>query len=157
MAQQPNIELDSSDLPRSTLATAAARPWKFRPGMITSPDQVPTGAAFGSPGPDTGWALKVIHAIEDRLDPDLEAVLVALMAARAADAGRAPIPEDLAVAKLLAGIGDGLPVQLAERCTRWTDAVPHEKRKGRTAVGEVPADLLAGKPDEVRAALLSAG
>ena len=149
MAQQPNIELDPSDLPRTALNTSAARRWsaKERPGVISNPTQVPRGRGFGTPGPDTGWALKIIRQIGGDIDPNLEHVLVALMSARAASYGRAPVPEDLAVAKLLCGMGEGLPLDLSARRRRWVQAVPHERSKGRTAVAEVVPEHLRMKPD----------
>ena len=57
-----------------------------------------------------GWALKLVRSADlpERTE-GLEAVLAALMAARASFFGRAPVPEDLVVAKILAGYGEGLP------------------------------------------------
>ena len=83
--------------------------------MITAPDQVPRGGAFGTPGPDTGFACRLIRAADlpDRSE-ELEQVLAALMAARASHFGRAPTVEDLEVAKLVCGIGDGLPAHLEQ-------------------------------------------
>lgn len=155
MAQQPNIELDPSDLPRRSLDTSSARAWAAgsKPGVITSPGQIPTGGTFGTPGPDTGWALKILRKLDPQTDPDLEAVLVALMAARAAALGRAPVPMDLYVAKLFCGLVDGVPEDLTERLGRWLAAVPHERSKGRAAVAEVDQDLLAEHPDRIRWAL----
>lgn len=119
--------------------------------MITSPDQVPHGEGFGTPGPDTGWALTLI----DRADlPErskgLDKVLAALMGARAASFGRAPTLEDLEVAKLLCGIGESLPEHLEQRRQRWVDATAHEKPPGRTALAEVGPDLLRNQPAAVR-------
>ncbi len=155
MAQQPNIEIDQSDLPRPVLDTSAASRWSpsSKPGVITSPDQVPTGGTFGTPGPDTGWALKIIRKVDPQNDPNLEAVLVALMAARAAALGRAPVPGDLHVAKLFCGMIEGVPDALSERLEKWLAAVPHERSKGRTAVADVDPDLLAEHPDRIRWAL----
>jgi hypothetical protein len=155
VAQQPNIELDPSDLPREGLDTAPARAWSAseKPGVITRPGQVPRGKGFGTPGPDTGWALRIIRHIEGDMDPDLEHVLTSLMSARASAYGRAPIPEDLEVAKLLCGIGEGLPLDLSARRKTWLAAVPHERSKGRAAVNDVDKDLLMKKPAEVRQAL----
>jgi len=157
VAQQPNIELDPSDLPQPGLDTSPARRWSpsSKPGVITAPGQVPKGGSFGSPGPDTGWALKIIRHREGEIDRDLEHVFAALMGARAAGFGRAPIPEDLEVAKLLCGIGEGLPLELSARRKQWTHAVPHERSKGRTAVAAVEPEMLAAKPDDLRRALLS--
>jgi hypothetical protein len=155
VAQQPNIEIEPADLPRPTPEPEAARRWtpRMRPGMITSPDQVPHGAGFGTPGPDTGYAIRLLRQLEGDLDPNLEAVLVALMAARASRHGRAPIREDLEVAKLVAGLGEGLPPALAERRARWLAAVPHERSRGRAAVADVDPGLLAKKPGDVRSLL----
>jgi hypothetical protein len=155
VAQQPNIELDPSDLPREGLDTSPARRWSpaDKPGVITAPGQVPRGKGFGTPGPDTGWAKRIVRHMEGDIDPDLHHVLVALMSARASMFGRAPIPEDLEVAKLLCGIGEGLPLELSARRKTWLAAVPHEKSKGKSAVDEVENDLLRQKPAAVRQTL----
>jgi hypothetical protein len=152
VAQQPNFELDPSDLPRRGLDTSPARRWsaKSKPGVITGPGEVPSGGSFGTPGPDTGWALKIIRHVSPQQDPDAEKVLAAIMAARAASFGRAPIPEDLEVARLLCGMGEGLPLELSARARRWFAAVPHERSKGRTAVAALDPTQLKMKPDELR-------
>lgn len=122
----------------------------MRPGMITSPQQMEWGGAFGTPGPDTGYAFKIIRAADlpERSDA-LELVLVALMAARASLFGRAPIHEDLEVAKIIVGIGYNLPPELAERRNRWLEATAHEASPGRTAVAEIDPDLLRFRPEAV--------
>lgn len=157
MAQQPNIELTPGDRPRRELEPAPAGRWSAsaKPGVITSPDQMPRGGAFGTPGPDAGWALRIVREADiPDLSDDLRAVLVALMAARASAFGRAPIPQDLEAAMALCGIGgDSVPEWVRERTERWIAAVPHERSKGRTAVAEVDPDLLRQSPDRVRAAL----
>lgn len=105
---------------------------------------------FGAPGPDTGYALRIIRKVEPHLAGDVEAVLAALMGARGSLMGRAPILEDLEVAKLLCGMSDGLPTALTERMARWRHATAHERRPGRLAVSEVPREQLAMKPDELK-------
>lgn len=153
MAQQPNIELDPEDGPRSVLRPDPARRWRpeGKPGVITAPDQVPHGDRFGTPGPDTGWALALIDRSEIRdRSKGLDAVLSALMAARASSYGRAPTGEDLEVAKILCGIGEGLPETLGDRRRRWVEATAHEKPPGRTALAEVGLELLRRRPPEVR-------
>lgn len=153
MAQQPNIEVDPADRPRAVPTPDAARRWNpsMRPGTITSPDQVPHGDGYGNPGPDTGWAYRLIDAadIEGVTNP-LRKVLATLMGARAGSFGRAPTTEDLEVALLLCGIGEALPATLATRRQRWVDAAAHDKPPGRTALAEVGMDLLRHKPAEVR-------
>jgi hypothetical protein len=156
VAQQPNIELDPSDLPRRLPEPPPPAPRRSssRPGTITAPGQVPRGAGFGTPGPDTGYALRLVRrAAPAEANEELEAILAALMAARAAEHGRAPTPEDLEVAMLLAGLGAGLPEHLAERRRRWVEAAAHERSRGRTAVAEVGLDTLRRSPAELRAVL----
>jgi hypothetical protein len=152
MGQQPNVDINLSDLPRPIPDTDPPRRWRpTRPGVIVSPDQMPWGGAFGTPGPDTGWALKLVRAADlpERTD-GLELVLAALMAARASHFGRAPMPEDLEVAKTLAGFGEGLPADFVERRERWIQATAHEPSPGRTAVSEILPDLLELKPDQIK-------
>jgi hypothetical protein len=118
--------------------------------MITAPHEVPRGEGFGTPGPDTGWAFRLIDAadVPGRSD-GLDKVLGALMGARASAFGRAPTREDLEVALILCGIGEGLPDRLADRRERWIEATAHEKPPGRMALAEV-GDLLRNRPAEVR-------
>lgn len=144
MAQQPNVELSPGDLPRAVLEPAPARRQRIpRPGVITVPDEKPSGPGFGNPGPDTGWALRIIgqadHLPED--SPALRKLLAALMGARAAHFGRAPIPEDLEVALDLVGLGDRRFEELDARRERWIAVTSHEKSPGRTAVAESGDDL----------------
>lgn len=159
MAQQPNIEIGPDDLPRVGLDTAPARSWLpgAKPAVITSPSQVPEGGAFGTPGPDTGWAYRIVRKLEPGIDRNLESVLVALMAARAAAAGRAPMAQDLEVARILTGLVEGAPERVVEQGRRWTAQVPFERIKGSTAVAEVDKDLLNESPEHIRFVLKNAG
>lgn len=143
MAQQPNIELDLEDLPSRSLGPAPARRQDFaRPGVIDRPAEMPTGPGFGNPGPDTGYALRIIRAAGlDDVHPRLRQVLTALMGARAAHLGRAPTREDLEVAKLLTGLGRIHSPELDDRRRRWMAAAAHEKSPGRAAVAEVEPTL----------------
>jgi hypothetical protein len=143
MGQQPNVELTAAQKPRPTPEPEAARRWRpTRPGVITSPDQVPTGGSFGTPGPDTGYALVIVRAHGAELSEAEQKVVVALMAARSSKLGRAPTKADLEVAKLLAGLGDGLPQNFVERGQRWVAAAEHERVPGRLAVNEAEPELL---------------
>jgi hypothetical protein len=143
MAQQPNIELKDGGRPRRLLEPAPPRRQSPpRPGTILAPEEMPQGAGFGSPGPDTGWALKLVRAADiPNRTPALEMVLGALMGARASHYGRAPVVADLEVAMVLAGLGRLASEELDARRRRWVEAVAHEKSPGRTAVEEVGDDL----------------
>ena len=162
MGQQPNIELEISDLPRPTPVTAPPRRWKpSRPGELGSPDEVPWGGAFGTAGPDTGYALKLVAA--RRLDlgqsehrHNVDAALVAVAAARASHFGRAPTDEDVDVASLLLGFdGEGLPVDLVAALAAdrvgWFANLGHDNAKVRTLLAAIDIDVLSMSPAEIRA------
>lgn len=152
MAQQPNIELTESDLPRRSAEPAAAHRWRpTKPGLITSPDEKPSGGAFGATGPDPGWALRLLsdYPLPDD-DPDLKSVIAGLTMARAATLGRAAVREDIEASLILCGYGDNPPQSVVEQRERWLSAAPHDLRPGQTAVFEVDLDLLINKPDQIR-------
>lgn len=103
MGQEPNIRPGSEDLPRETLTPGAPGRWSpQRPGDLGSPDDVPWGGAFGTPSPDTGFALRIVNNRElpgsEHHRSDVEAVVVAVMAARASAIGRAPTASDVSAA-----------------------------------------------------------
>lgn len=156
MGQQPNIELGEEEKPRSGPEPPPARRWRpdIKPGIPTSPQEVPEGGRFGRYTPDGGWALRLVNSAQlPDDDPDLKGILAALTMARAGIWGRAPIREDLEVALALCGYGYDAPPEVIARRDRWLAAAPHEIRPGQTAVGEVERDLISLKPDEVRRAL----
>lgn len=143
MGQQPNVELTAAQLPKPTPEPDPPRRWRpIRPGMITSPEQMPTGGSFGTPGPDTGYALVIIRAYGSDLSEGQQKVVAALMAARASRLGRAPTKDDLEVARLIAGIGEGIPQSVVERGERWVRSAAHERSPGNEAVAEVEPELL---------------
>jgi len=156
MAQQPNIEVDRSNAPLAEPAPGPARRGSQpRPGVIATPDDVAWGGSFGTPGPDTGWALNLIRRAEyDRSHrvKETEVLLTALVAARASRAGRAPMPQDVEVGLIMLGLRDGLPAELAERRERWLDAATHERPRGATALREIEPTLLDLKPEQLLAA-----
>jgi hypothetical protein len=155
MGQQPNIELTEADKPRRVPEPPSARRWRpTKPGLVMSPDQMPSGGFFGMAAPDGGWALRIIADADlPDEDPRLKAVLAGLMTARAALLGRAPIPQDLETALILCGYGFDAPPEVTERRQRWLAAVAHELRPGETAVAEVDRELIANRPDQIRWAL----
>lgn len=151
MAQQPNVELTPGDLPKAVLEPAPARRQRIpRPGVITAPAEKPSGPGFGTPGPDTGWALRIINRSDIPEDhPTLRRLLAALMGARAAHFGRAPIYEDLQVALELVGLGDRRSDELDARRRHWMAATSHEKSPGLQAVAEAGDDLYRELADVV--------
>jgi hypothetical protein len=161
VGQQPNIEIQISDMPRPVPHPGPARRWRpERPGEVTTPEAMPWGGGFGTIGPDSGYALRLIGrrdltlgAGEDR--HGAERVIAAVSMARASHFGRAPIGQDLDVAWILFGLDpEGLPDAIAERLAQQRRALfagaGHDYETVRTAVGSIPSDLLADSPDSVR-------
>ncbi len=162
MGQEPNIELDHSDAPRAVGMPGAPRRWKpTRPGEISSPDEMRWGGAFGRPGPDTGWAIKLIRSSEwDRTSrsSESEAVLATFVGARASLFGRAPTNNDVEVGLLLMGFRpDEVPPAVVKRLVaerhQWLDKSAHEHNKGAAFVGSIDPALMAASPDRVRTRL----
>lgn len=157
MAQQPNIEVDRARAPLPEPEPGPARrSLPRRPGEIDTPSEAPWGGSFGTPGPDTGWALKLIREADyDRTHRarETEGLLAALVAARASLLGRAPVPEDVELGLILLGLRDGVPAGLLERKERWLDAATHERPRGATALREIDREQLAMKPHELLASL----
>jgi hypothetical protein len=155
VGQQPNLELTESDLPRRTLEPGPPRRWRpSKPGLVTSPEEKPSGGVFGNIGPDHGYALRLIsdYELPDE-DPDLRSVVTGLTMARAAALGRAAVRDDIEVALILCGYGEESPPSLIERREGWLAAAPHDQRPGQTAVAEVDPDHLVMKPSDLRYAI----
>jgi len=162
MGQQPNIELEISDLPRPTRKPAPARRWRpDRPGDVHSPDDAPWGGYYGTTGPDPGYALSLIAMRDLPLQPGehrsgVEPALAAIVGARASRFGRAPMAEDVDVALLFLGLAlEALPSEVAERLVanrkRMLTGAGHARHKVREMVS--PIALLSQTPEQVRAAI----
>ena len=162
MGQEPNIQLRIEDLPRPTEHPDPPRRWQpTRPGELGSPDEVPWGGAFGTPGPDTGYVLALIARAdlplgdgEDR--HDAEVALGAIAGARASHFGRAPTTADIEIARIVLGLApDGIPDEvvagIAERRGGWWTGIGHDPARARALVAAIPLDVLTSTPDEVRA------
>jgi hypothetical protein len=152
MGQQPNVEIGPADRPRSVPEPGPARRWRAnRPGDITSPEQMRWGGAFGTPGPDQGWAIKLVAEGDlPGRTPLLEKLVATLMGARASLYGRAPIMEDLETAKQILGLGEGADPELKAQRNRWLETAAHEKVPGKLALIEIGPELLKAKPAGVR-------
>ena len=162
MGQQPNIELEMSDLPRPVALTAPARRWRpDRPGDACGPGDVPHGVGFGTAGPDTGYALR-LAATRELPVPQSEqihnarAAVAAIAGARAAHFGRAPIMEDVDVGALLLGydpqgVAPELLQDLAVDRPHLIANVGHSARRSLALVALVPAAVLRSSPKDIRA------
>lgn len=161
MGQQPNIQLRIQHLPRPTPETAAPRRWSpHRPGELGSPGEIPWGGMHGTPGPDAGYALKLIAARDLPVTPeesrsDVNAVLAAVAAARASLFGRAPTGGDVDIAVLMLGLDPtGLPQALLDGIAsdrpRWVAAAAHNPAKSLHVVAAIAPEDLMGDVEELR-------
>ena len=100
MGQQPNMPLAVEDSPRAELRPAPARRWQAsRPGDAAAPSDVPWGGAFGTPGPDTGYVLRLLA--DGRHGREEARALATIAGARASRLGRAPVAADLEAAEII--------------------------------------------------------
>jgi len=140
MGQQPNIPITLADLPRATSKPAAPGRWRpHRPGEINSPDEMPWGGMYGTPGPDTGYALKLLRERElpggeDHRD-DVSAAILAIVSARGSALGRAPVAKDIDLAIELLGLHDDGRVAAL-------DGIAHDHTRLRGLVEAVPRESL---------------
>jgi hypothetical protein len=118
----------------------------------------PQGGAFGSPGPDQGYALKLGHDLfsskivlstgERTEDAVYGCAMVA--SARSALFGRAPVAPDLEIALTLFGFLGGAPEDLvAWRAPRFS-AIGHHYSEQRRIVAAVPEATLRMSAEQIR-------
>jgi hypothetical protein len=151
----PFVSSDPQSAPRNepTLAPGVTLPpsrsWRTdRPGDLPAGVQ-PRGDLFGSPGPNVGYALGLVHRASATfvLAPgehreDAEAVVAALAMKRAASFGRGPVAADVERAATLLGYRGGAD---AETTARRADAVAgahHDYGRCRHVADQVDLETL---------------
>jgi hypothetical protein len=162
MGQEPQFEIPLDDLPRATLGPAPARRWKAsRPGDLHTPGDVPWGGAFGTPGPDTGYALKLASDASYELEAgesrtNVESVLLLIMGARASWFGKAPSSDDLAWSLMVLGldrqeeIPQAVMARLTENRQYWAPQVANSKAAARRLSARFTPELFAWSLAELR-------
>jgi hypothetical protein len=155
MGQQPNIELELSDLPRPTAKVGVSRRWTpNRPGDITTPEQMPTGPGFGRPGPDTGFVLKLIDNAEfvvadDESHHNVEYALALIAGARASRYMRGPTVEDVEVALTVAGYRGNDAGAMADARKAAFANVSHDNARARVLIDAIPESVLLETPAQI--------
>lgn len=162
MGQEPTFEIPPGDLPRTTAQPAPALRWKAtRPGDLHAPSDVPWGGAFGTPGPDSGYARKLAAGAtyqlgEDESRHNVESMLVLIMGARASLFGKAPSADDLAFGLMLLGLDtrEEIPgaviTRLAEGRRHWAPRVTHNQATARALVARLTPPLLELSIEDLR-------
>lgn len=162
MGQEPKIEIAIEDMPRPVPEPAPARRWTAsRPGDLHSPADVPWGGAFGTPGPDTGYALTLARGASFALSEgedrhNVEQALLLVMGARASLFGKAPSADDLGFALLLLGLDTreevpaAVTAQLAAGRKHWAPRLANDKWEARLFVGRLAPPLLKLSQGDLR-------
>ncbi len=156
MTQPSFVPIVESDQVRPAYRLHTPEAWApSRPSELrgTTP---PTGRAFGRPGPDQGYALKLVRSFEGRLavvagesEEDALAGCGAVAMRRAAIFGRAPVVFDIDFAAILYGfVGDAPDDLVADRAPRFRSAAHHQQVRQALADHVAPATYRL-MPDEV--------
>ncbi len=132
-----------------------------RPAELTVPVRS-RGRGTGTPGPDSGFALRLAKRFEHDLkltegESEHDVVLgVALIAAkRAALLGRGPCVHDVRVALDLWGLLDVVPAERAATRRAAFSGVGHDYVVQRALVDSIDEDTLRRSPDDVTGVALS--
>jgi hypothetical protein len=133
-----------------------------RPAEVVGPVQR-RGPSLGTPGPDSGFALRLAKRFEHELklgggESEHDVLLgVALVAAkRAALFGRAPSIYDVQLALNAWGFLDEAPQELVASRHTMFSSICHDYVAQRRLVDSVPDEVLRLSPDEARARALGA-
>jgi hypothetical protein len=163
VAVDPYVPADAEDAPRESLRLPPPKGWRAaRPGdLVPGEKPSPLGILFGTPGPDSGYALTLAERFHRRLEvvaPETEhdamGVGAELAMRRAAIFGRAPVLIDLELAFTLFGWLGGASPELREWRRSAVAGASHDYPRRRALVDAVPEATLRLKPgDDVRAAL----
>ncbi|HVM09394.1 MAG TPA: hypothetical protein VM345_13085 [Acidimicrobiales bacterium] len=156
MAQPDYVPVNPGDRVRESEALPPPKRWTAtRPGELRGL-RPPEGDAFGHPGPDQGYALKLARQLKDRLELDAgehaeDAIAGCLGVAlkRASIFGRAPVIYDLELAFTLFGFLGEAPRELVTWRRELFDAASHHYWDQREIVDLVPEETLRLTPAEV--------
>lgn len=158
MPTDPFIAPDAGDVPRhgQNLAVGVsvppARGWTAtRPGDLSGTQ--PRGDLMGSPGPNIGYALTLVHRASSRfaLAPhehldDAAAVVGEVAMKRASSYGRAPVMADVECAMLLLGYQGGCAPGFAAWRGRVVVGAHHDYRVRRILCDAIDFDVLRLRP-----------
>ncbi|MGH9023288.1 MAG: hypothetical protein ACRDV9_09345 [Acidimicrobiia bacterium] len=153
MAIDPYIPISSADTPKLEERIPAPRGWRAtRPGEV-GPAGQPKGFLFGKPGPDAGYALTLGKRFRDLVElapdeawHDALACAAGLAMRRAADAGRAPVREDLELAFTVLGYLGGAPPELVGWRRQRVEGADHQDTLVRQLTDDVPIETLRLEP-----------
>jgi hypothetical protein len=158
MTQPTFVPIAEADQVRPAMHLDVPAIWvPDRPAELVGPT-MRKGANIGTPGPDSGFALRLAHRFEHELqlgdgESEHDVLLgVALVASkRAALFGRAPCIYDVRLALNLWGFLVDAPADVRETRRALFSSISHDYVAQRALVDSVPEETLRLSPDEVRA------
>jgi hypothetical protein len=157
MTQPDYVPIATADRVRPSERLPVPRPWRSdRPGEVAAPVP-PTGAKFGSTGPDLGYGLLLAERFRDRLQlekgesaDDAIAGCFAVGAKRASTFGRAPVIYDMEFAFTLWGFLSGAPRDLIGFRRALFAQAAHHYEEQREIVDRVKEEAFRLTPAQVR-------
>ena len=160
MAQPEFVPFHAGDRVRAAERLPAHGGWRQdRAAELVAPG-VPTGARFGTPGPDQGYALTLAARFVDRLDladgehkEDAVAGCVGVGLRRASLFGRAPVIHDLDLAFTIFGYLGGAPADLVAFRAPLLQGAAHDYWAQRDVADKVKEPTLRLTPAQARAQL----
>lgn len=155
MPTDPFVATETDEAPRNEptlppgVVLPPSRDWRAdRPGDLVDGRQ-PSGALFGAPGPNVGYALRLVHRASGDLvlgpgehREDAEAVVAAVAMRRASSYGRAPIALDVERAATLLGYRGGVDAETVARRVDAVDGAHHDYARCRRVADSVDLDEL---------------
>jgi hypothetical protein len=162
MAVDPYVPTREEDAPRRSVAIPPASGWRAaRPGDIDpAVGSGRKGVLFGTPGPDSGYALTLAGRFGDRIAAvapetvhDAEMIGAQVAMRRGGLFGRAPIALDVELGLTLFGwLGDA-PADLVEWRRLGVAGVAHDYPRRIGLVEGIPDAVIRQKPEEIRGRL----
>ena len=162
MAVDPYVPTRPEDAPRRSVAIPPAAGWRaVRPGDLDPAVGAGCkGVLFGSPGPDSGYALTLAGRFHDRITVkapetvhDAEVIAAQFAMRRGGVFGRAPIQTDVELGFTLFGwLGDP-PAELVEWRRLAVADIGHDYPRRVTLIEAIPEWVVRHKLDDIKARL----
>lgn len=148
MAAPSYVPNSLSQQPRRGLALPPAAGWMSdRPAEVRAAQ--PVGPQLGRPGPDLGYALRLVREFDDKLTvtesisrDDVVTGCIGVAMARAALFGRAPVVHDLDIAFRVWGFLGEAPAELVAARKPLFESAAHHYNDQRAIVDRVPETTL---------------
>jgi len=162
MAVDPYVPTRPEDAPRRSVAIPPAAGWLAdRPGDLDpAVGSARKGVLFGTPGPDSGYALTLAGRFHDRITVkapetvhDAEVLAAQFAMRRGGLFGRAPIQPDVELGFTLFGWLGEPPAELVEWRRLAVAGVSHNYARRTRLIEAIPEWVVRHRIDDVRARL----